>query len=132
MILYKYIFCKAYYFCIRVFKEKEFPWAFASGIVTLCLVTNIVVLLEIVEYAMLPDGINIYAPYHGYFAVALWILIQLYVTRDKRYIKILESCKSLSAKKRQMLRYISIVYVIVLVIGFFWLGYLLREYNLGH
>lgn len=57
---------------------------FASAIVTLCFITTIVILLEIVEYMMLPNRVNVYAGYHGYFALALWILIQIYVTRNKR------------------------------------------------
>jgi hypothetical protein len=28
--LYSYIFCRAYYVCINVFKEREFPYFFAS------------------------------------------------------------------------------------------------------
>jgi len=130
--LYKYIFCKAYNFCIRAFKEKEFPWAFASGMVTLCIVTSIVILLEVMEYMVLPYRINIYASYHGYLAVALWILIQIYITRKKKYLRILEECKNIPLKKQKILRSLSIAYLLLLFIGFFGLGYLIREYNINH
>jgi len=132
IMLYKYIFCKSYYFCIRFFKEKEFPWAFASGIITFCAVTSLVVFLEAVEYILLPNKINIYSTYHGFFAVALWVFIQIYVTRNKRYLKILETCKNIPIERQKILGFVSIVYILILFIGFFGLGYLIREYNLSH
>jgi hypothetical protein len=132
MALYKFIFYKAYNFCIRVLKEKEFPWAWASLIITLCLVTSIVVLLEVMEYLMLPKRIDIYGGFHGYFALAAWIIIQIYITRNKRYLKIIEDCENLSTDRRKNLSLVSIIYISILIVSFFGLGALIRDYNLSH
>jgi hypothetical protein len=132
IMLIKFIFFKAYTFCVNVFKEKEFPYAFASGVTTLCIVTSIVILLEIFEYAMLPQPVNIFDNYHGYFALVLWILTIVYVRRDKRYLKILDDCRNLPLAKQKALFIIGAAYMVSLFIGFFLLGYLIRDYNIHH
>ncbi len=126
------MFTKAYFFCINIFKEKEFPQYFASGVVTLTMVTNIVILLELIECILFPIRVNIFGEYHGYFALFSWGLVLLYVNNKKRYLKILEHNSNISEKKKKRLRIISIVYLLFLFVTFFLLGALIREYNINH
>jgi len=130
--LYKYIFYKAYFFCSNVLKEKESPQYFASGVVTLALVTNLVIVLEIIEYSFLPNRINIFGNYHGYFAVIFWLLLSFYLNQSKRYVRILNFCKDLKNDTRKNLYRISLIYLLALFIGFFLMGALLREYNINN
>ena len=128
-MLYKYIFYKAYYIAIRVFKETEFPWAFASIVLTLCLVTTPVVILKIIKYILLPRVINIYDHSHGYFALLICAIIMIYVTREKKYLTILKECAHLPIKTRIILSYISIFYILITFIAYFILGDLIVEYS---
>lgn len=130
--LYKYIFYKAYFFCIKVFKEKDFPWFFASFVVTMTAVTTLVVLLELLEYILLPTEINIYGQYQGYFALAVLGCVALYVKRNDKYVEILKSCEDVPLNKQKLLLYVTICYAIILFVSFFLLGHLFREYNRSH
>lgn len=124
--LYNYIFGKAYYFCINVFKEKAFPQYFASGVVTLAFVTNIIVIIELVELIMLPTKINTLGEYHGFFALACFVLILLYVNLKKRHEIIIKRFDDKLANKRN-LKIVSIIYILSLFVVFFLLGGLLRS-----
>lgn len=130
--LYKYIFAKSYFFCISIFKEKEFPQYFAASFVTLAIVTNIIVLLELIEYLFLPTRINIYDEFHKYFALIMWVFVLFYVNYRKRYLLILEHYGNITGKQKKKLKIYSIIYLPVLFIGFFLLGALLRDYNINH
>lgn len=131
-MLYRYIFCKAYYFCIWAFKEKDTPWIWAGMTTSMIIVGTVITLLQLIEVLMLPSRINIYGEYHGYFSLGMAVVIVLYVKQGDRYLNVLETCKKLSEKRRKVLRYISIVYLLILFASFFWSGYLIREYNLSH
>lgn len=131
-MLYKFIFYKAYYFCIRFLKEKEFPWAWAGITTAIIIVVTIIALLELMEFLSLPKRINIYGEYHGYFSLGIAIITLFYVKHDNRYLRILETCKSMPLKKQKMLSYLSLAYLVVLFIGFFWLGEIIRDFNLNH
>jgi hypothetical protein len=126
--MYKYIFSRAYYFCLNVFKEKEFPQIFASGIVSTIFVGSIIVMVELVEYLCLPIRINTYGKYQGYFSLAMFIAIAILMNKNKNYLKILSDYEAMSVKKRKVLGIWSWIYVSVLLFSFFYLGYLFREY----
>jgi len=130
--LYKYIFAKSYFFCISTFKEKEFPQYFAASFVTLAIVTNIIILLELIEYLLLPVRINIYEEFHKYFALILWVFVIFYVNYKKRYLMFLEHYGNITDKQKKKLKIYSIIYLLVLFISFFLLGALLRDYNINH
>jgi hypothetical protein len=131
-LLYKYIFCKAYYFCIWAFKEREFPWAWAGMTISMIIVGTIITLLKLAEVLMIPERFNIYGEYHGYFSVGMAVIILFYVKHDNRYVKILEECNNLPARRRKILRYVSVAYLLILVVSFFWLGEIIRDFNLSH
>jgi len=48
------------------------------------------------------------------------------------WVKIIEDCEQLPKSKRKVLGYISIMYVVVVFVGFFWVGELIRNYNMMH
>jgi len=132
MKLYKYIFYSAYNFCIRVFKEKDFPQFFASGVISMIFVGSIIVILELVEYLMLPTVINTYGKYHGYFSLAMLLIIAFFINHNKNYSIILKDVEAMTTKERRTLSMWSWIYTCVLLISFFYLGYLLREYGMNH
>jgi hypothetical protein len=132
LTLYSFIFYSAYNFCIRFFREKEFPWIFASGAISMTFMTTIIVMLELIAFLMLPEKINIYGAYHGYISLATFIGTTLYMYQGNRYEKILKKCSELSLRKSKLLRWISIIYFVLLFIGFFLIGSALRQHNIDH
>ena len=128
--IYKYIFYKSYFLCIKVLREKEFPQYFAAAIITFAFVTNLLLLLESIEYLILSQTISTYRSYFGYFALIVWVIILFYVHNKNKYLELLKDVESLSNKSKKKLRNFSFIYLLVLVIGFFLLGYLLRESNM--
>ena len=131
-MLFKYIFCKAYYFCIHAFKEREFPWAWAGLTTTMIVVATMLTLLTLFEVLMLPERINTYGEYHKYFSVAMAILGLFYIKYGDRYLRILETFKKLPEKRKKVLGYVSVIYLVILVVSFFWLGEIIREHNLSY
>lgn len=127
VILYKYIFYNAYYFCINVFKEKEFPWAWAGMTSSMVFVATLVAMLELIEFLMLPSRINTYGEYHGYFSLGMAMLSVFFVRYNNNYQKILKDVETLPLDVRKRVKYLSVFYVLVVVISFFYLGYLIRE-----
>jgi hypothetical protein len=113
IVLFRYFFCKAYYFCIWAFKEKDFPWAWAGMTTSFIFVVTIINLLKLLEVLMFPDRINIYGEYHKYFSLGTAILALFFVKRCNRYLKILEAYKQLPERKRKILRYMSVAYLLI-------------------
>ncbi|PKQ66639.1 hypothetical protein BZG01_10185 [Labilibaculum manganireducens] len=130
--LYRYIFTKAYFFCITIFKEKEFPQYFATGMLTFAITANFYILLSLIEYLMLPIRFNYYGEYYKYFALVIFAIALLYVNNKKRYLVIIKSCKELPNKRKKKLKVYSIIYLLFLFVSFFLLGALIREYNIVH
>lgn len=129
-MLYKYIFYKIYFFYIRVFKEKEIPHWFAASIITLILGANILAVIELVLYIFAPDLIDAIGYYFKYFAIFLLGAVLLYVNFKKRYLKFISEVDKLTSRKRRVLGYISIVYVLLVFVCFFGMSNLIRDYNL--
>lgn len=123
---------KAYYLCINVFKEKEFPHFFATGVVTFAIVANIYIILSFLEYLLLPYRFNQHEEYYRFFAPMVFICAVIYVSYKKKYLNILKSGNNISESRKKYLRIISIVYLLFLFVSFFLLGALIREYNLNH
>jgi hypothetical protein len=128
ILLYKYIFCKAYYFCINVYKDREFPYFFAAGAISMTFVGTIILTLELISYVMLPTEVNTYGKYYGYFSVSMLIITSLYVKKNNRYLKIIQTCKDMSRNTPLVLRYISIAYILGLLISLCIIATLHREY----
>jgi len=127
---YTYIFGASYMFCMNVFKEKEFPYVWAGGAVTFLSFTNIIVLLELIEYLLLPYELNIYYSLHKYLILTYMALVVLWYYRKKRYLKVLEMYRTISNSR--ILRILSICYYIVTFATFFLMSFLLRNYDLTH
>jgi|GEM_PF-2559660 len=132
VVLYRYIFAKAHFFCVSFFREKEFPQYFAAIMVTLAITTNFYILLSLVEYVMLPVRFNQYGEYYKYFALIVLAIALFYVNNKKRYLKILERNSNISERKRKRLRIVSVAYLLFLFVAFFLLSALIRDYNSTH
>jgi hypothetical protein len=129
--LYKYIFCKAYYFCIIVFKERDFPWFFASGAMSMAFVVNILVLVGLITITILPNLADILGRYYGWFSLLMLVSTAFYMKQGNRYRTILEDGKILPVTKRKTLRYISLIYIITLGISLIWVSTEIRGYHAG-
>jgi hypothetical protein len=125
--IYKYIFYKAYHFCINTFKEKEFPWMFATGAISIAFVASIIMVLELVEYIMLPKKINTFGEYHGYFSLGALICAAFLIKKNDSYLKILRDVDLLSTKKKKSLGALSLVYIFFVFTSLFYLAYLIRR-----
>lgn len=129
-MLYRYIFYKVYLFYIKIFKEKEIPHWFAAGIVAVLMVGTFQVLIDFYSYFFNQEIIGLYTSYNKYLVLLLGFLLMLYVSKQNRYLRIIEACEKLPKRKRKLLGFVGIVYVISLFIGFFWIGTLIRELNM--
>lgn len=127
MILYKYIFYRAYYFCVNTFKEREIAHLWAAFIVALVCVTTILIFVKLYKFIMLPSIVYIYGSYHGYFSLGMALLMAYLLSRNNYYRKILAECGRLSAKRKKGLSVWMWIYLTVMVISFLYLGDLLRE-----
>lgn len=128
--LYQYIFSKAFYFCISVLREREFPQAFASAVVAMIILVNVyvfVLLGEILRPLLFQDVIGSYK----YFAPVFLLLSMAFVNDRKRYVKILDTTKELTKERRKRLKFMSFVYLSFLVLAFFGLSAVIRSHNLG-
>jgi hypothetical protein len=132
MILFKYIFYKVYFFYVKAFKEKEIPHWFAAGILAVIIVGTLQVLVDFYSYFFNPEIIGVYTSYNKYLVLLLGFSLMFYVSKQKRYLKIIEDCEQLPKSKRKVLSYISILYVTAVFVGFFWVGELIRDYNMIH
>lgn len=99
---------------------------------SMIIVGTVITLLELLEVLMLPERINIYGEYHKYFSLGMAILSLFYVKHNNRYLKILKGCKKLSERRRKFLRFVCVAYLLILVVGFFWFGGIIRDFNIKH
>ncbi len=132
MILFKYIFYKVYFFYVKVFKEKEIPHWFASSVVTLIVVANLIIIADLLLYFTNPEIIKSINTYYKYFALVVLAGVMFFINTKNRYLNIIEDCEQLPKSKRKVLGYLSILYVIAVFVGFFWVGELIRDYNMMH
>lgn len=131
MSLYTVIFGKAYFFCIKIFKEKEFPQYFAAGVFSMSIVITLSVLIDIVLYQINPSYINVYFEYYKYFSLGFLLFCWWYFDTKKRYLKVLQEYEKMSDNKRKILTVISVIYLLTILISFFQMSNVMREYNLG-
>ena len=127
MLLFRYIFYKVYFFYINVFKEKEIPHWFAAGVMSIILVTKVTLILDSILYLIYPEIITSVNIYYKYFALFVLIYMVLFVNYKNRYKRIIETCERLPKRKKIMLSYIGVLYVVTLFVAFLWVGELIRS-----
>ncbi len=130
--IYKYIFFKSYYLCIRTLNERETPWIFASVISTLVLSMSLAVIFELIYYLNPSSIFDALIGYQGYFALTILFIIVLFVKRNNLYLAILGEVNTFSPKRNRLLHCLSLLYVRLIFLAIFALGYLIRETNLNH
>ena len=132
MILFKYIFYKVYFFYVKAFREKEIPHWFASSVITLIVVANLIIIADLLLYFTNPEIIKSINTYYKYFALVVLAGVMFFINSKNRYLNIIDDCEQLPKSKRKVLGYISILYVVAVFVGFFWVGELIRNYNMMH
>ncbi len=129
--MFTYIFSKAYFFYVRVFREKDIPHWFASAILALLWVMNVIVLLNLFLYLVQPEIIKEINVYYKYFALVLLLVTIFYMSYGGRYQLILKTFEELSRKRKRTLGILSLIYISLLFCSFFYIGELIRIYNSG-
>ena len=131
MSLYTVIFSKAYFVCIKIFKEKEFPQYFAAGVFSMSIVITLSVIVDLILYQINPSFINVYFEYYKYFSIAFLLFCWWYFDNKKRYQKVLQRYENMNDKKKKVLTVVSVIYLLTVLITFFQMSNIMREYNLG-
>lgn len=132
MSLFSYIFVKSHWLCVNVFKEKEFPEYFASGVVAMIVVGTITVTADIIGYLVNPDALIEYGGVYKYFSLSSLLLFWLYFGYMKKYMIFMNHFRRISDSKKKVLKIISFIYLIVLIVAFFGMGNIIRDYNLSN
>lgn len=132
IMLLKYIFCKVYFFYVRVFKEKEIPHWFGASVLTLIIVANLIVITDLLLYFSYPEIIKSINTYYKYFALVILAGVMFLINSKNRYLSIIKECEQLPKNKEKVLDYISFFYITGVLIGFLWVGELIRNYNMMH
>lgn len=130
--LYKYIYYRSYFFCINIFKEKEFPYIWASFIVAFLIFCNLITLVSALEYFMLPERIETYSEYNKYFALIFLLFVEVFFYWQGRYKRVVEACLNIKPNRELILKFISVFYILITVFSFFYLSSLIKEYNLNN
>lgn len=129
MLLYKFIFSKVYFFYLRFFQEKEIPHWFASSVISLIFIANFVIVANLLLLIINPKLISEANTYYKYLAIITLAAIMRYVNRKGKYREIINEYEGLQSSKRQLLSYLSILYVLIILIAFFYVGNLVRKYH---
>lgn len=132
MSLLSYIFMKSHWLCVNVFKEKEFPEYFASGVIAMVVVGTITVTADIIGYWVNPDALNEYGGFYKYFSLGSVLFSWLYFGYMKKYMVFMDHFERISDSKKKVLKVVSFIYLIVLLVTFFGMGNIIRDYNLSN
>lgn len=124
---YRYIFCKSYHFCINVLNEDEFPFFWATSSVVILIFANIISALGLIKYIMYPSGFENYSASYKYVILVLLAIVNIYMYREKRYLKHVDFCKQITIKRAKVYRVLSIFYYLVTVYAFYKSADLLRN-----
>jgi hypothetical protein len=114
---------------LRFFQEKEIPHWFASSVISLIFVANFVIVANLLILIINPKLISEANTYYKYLAIITLAAIMRYVNRKGKYREIINEYEGLQSSKRQLLSYLSILYVLIILIAFFYVGNLVRKYH---
>lgn len=130
MNFFKYVYCRAYYFCYGILKEREFAWAWAvMPPMSIFFFTIITVSLAIqISQHSLASGEMI--PHQGLFALLGLAILTFYVKRGDKYKAFLEWDRKLSPRQKRSFLYLTVVYCVILFVAYYWAAETTREFNL--
>lgn len=132
MKFFIYIFGKAYYFCINVFKENEFSHFWATGFTVFLIMTNIYVVLSIYVYYYDNIYISLIRRYFNYLDLIIIILVCAYLSYRKKYPQILNAYALIPKSYLLPFRILSIIYYVMTLASMFYMTNLIRAKNLGY
>lgn len=130
--LFIYIFGKTYFLYERIYADKEHPQYFSASIVALLTTLSIAVLIDLIIYPIDPSLITAFYGFYKYMAVGMLLLSWWIFHPKRRYLKIVERYKQIGDKRKKLLGFLSIAYVLILLFIFFKMSDLVRTYNLGY
>jgi len=117
MIL-KYIFYLSYKFFLIVFREKEFPHYLAAGVISFISLTTLLIIGEILQLIFTSLNLNNYLGLYKYAILILWGFTALFVTYKQKYLKLINDCEQLSQQDRNIMKIISISYIMLIILLF--------------
>jgi len=129
---YRYIFFKSYHFCIRIFKEKEFPQVWAATVVSFSILANLLSIIDVIIIVFLPPKANLYGEYHAYVALGIVVVYNIYLNVGGKYNRILVKYDRIEKSRKKVFRVLSIIYYIVTILAFVYLPHLVRIHNFGN
>lgn len=129
--LFVYIFGKTFYIYEKIYADKDHPQYFSASMVAFALIGTITVLIDFTVYSLKPSMNGVFSPYYKYFSLGTLLLSWWYFTPKRRYEKVVDQYNSMGKRKKRILAFISVIYLVGLVIAFFTMGNLIRAYNLG-
>lgn len=121
-----------YQFYIKVFKEKEIPHYFAAGLVAILMVSVYQITLDVLFLLTRDVLYETIGEYTKYISLGLVIVSIVYVSSNKRYLKICAEVNSFGRRKSRMMAIFGILYIIVTLGLFIYLGESIRSINLRH
>lgn len=129
---YKYFYSKLHYIYTDIFCRKDFPYLWASIIISLFISINIAVIFKIIQYNLLPREFNFYSNNHYYISFIILASVLTFNQHKDRYKSFLKCYNSMHKKVKRRLMIISIIYVLLSFFMFFHMGNLLRQYNIDN
>lgn len=128
--LLSYIFTKSYWLCVNIFKEKEFPEYFASGIIAVLITGTVIFLVNSVLYIIDPSLINIIFGYYKYLSLGMVLLFWGYFGYLKKYIIFVNRFEKMSEAKKKIFKVLSVFYILIVIVAFFGMSNAMRAYNI--
>ena len=92
--------------------------------------TTLFAILDFLYYVLLPERFDILRESRGYIGLLILVITFIWITWSKVYIEILDEYKNIVKNRKKILKIYSITYLIVLIFGYIYLSYLIREHNI--
>lgn len=115
MNFFKYVFFKAYYFCIKYLKEKEFPWMFTSVILAMLLSFTLLIILGVLKQFFLIKfsfSKNVF----GLFSLLILLVVAIKVKYKNYYLKIVKDVNKFSLTYRKKMKILFLIYIVIVIV----------------
>ncbi|MGQ1908991.1 hypothetical protein ACT3CE_04320 [Marinifilum sp. RC60d5] len=125
------------YIFYRACKLDEFisgdaaEWTYFYGVIitTLFSTLGIYFIVSVFLYYCYPNYLIAFESFFKYLITIVLFSILFYVRNKKRYIKILKKTAKIPKKEKRLYSILSLLYIIIVVLGEFWIGDLIRNSN---
>jgi len=128
ILLYKYMFCRVYYFYVNAFKETDIPHYFATAVVSVLFMTNVVFVMDSFFFFFKREWLD-FGSYYKFLALIVLFAALFFIQKKQRYQHILNDHEQLSKRARNTLLVISVFYVLVSGFSICWIGEEIRQFH---